>query len=109
MGQYQKLPPEPIKDLVYNGGEQSQRAAETVRFPGVKWSPADLDRCEHGRHSIDSCFDCPGGRSSGNTMLLDPSEHATPLVRNIDGRTEIRIGTMVRGEPIWAVARDTPR
>jgi hypothetical protein len=28
-----------------------------------------LDRCEHGRHMIDSCFNCPGGRSSGNPRL----------------------------------------
>lgn len=29
----------------------------------------DLDRCEHGRHSIDSCFDCPDGQSAGNLVL----------------------------------------
>lgn len=29
----------------------------------------DLDRCEHGRHAADSCFDCPGGRSAGNPHL----------------------------------------
>lgn len=29
----------------------------------------DLDRCLHGRHAADSCFDCPGGHSSGNPIL----------------------------------------
>jgi hypothetical protein len=28
-----------------------------------------LDRCEHGRHIADSCFNCPGGRSGGNPHL----------------------------------------
>jgi hypothetical protein len=26
----------------------------------------DLDRCAHGRHSIDPCMACPGGQSTGN-------------------------------------------
>lgn len=30
---------------------------------------SDLDRCEHGRHAIDSCFGCPGGHSAGNPHL----------------------------------------
>lgn len=29
----------------------------------------DLDRCEHGRHAADSCFNCPGGHSAGNPHL----------------------------------------
>ena len=29
----------------------------------------DLDRCGHGRHSTDSCLDCPGGQSLGNREL----------------------------------------
>lgn len=29
----------------------------------------DLDRCEHGRHSIDHCLMCPDGRSTGNLLL----------------------------------------
>lgn len=29
----------------------------------------DLDRCEHGRHAKDQCFDCPGGRSASNPFL----------------------------------------
>lgn len=27
---------------------------------------ADLDRCQHGRHHIDTCLSCPGGNSVGN-------------------------------------------
>jgi hypothetical protein len=29
----------------------------------------DLDRCRHGRHEGDSCFDCPGGYSMGNDLI----------------------------------------
>lgn len=43
-----------------------------------------LDRCEHGRHRIDSCLSCPGGRSTGN-LYLQPGT---------------RIGTDLYGEPI---------
>lgn len=53
----------------------------------------DLDRCVHGRHSADSCFDCPGGKSAGNQFLMNGQ----------------RIGTTVRGEPILAITRrDVP-
>lgn len=44
----------------------------------------DLDRCEHGRHSADRCFDCPEGRSAGNPYA----------------RPGTRIGTDVYGRPI---------
>jgi len=30
---------------------------------------SDLDRCVHGRHALDSCFNCPGGHSAGNPHL----------------------------------------
>lgn len=30
----------------------------------------DLDRCEHGRHSVDSCLMCPGGKSVGNRHVV---------------------------------------
>ncbi|MGW5426843.1 hypothetical protein ACWET9_06400 [Streptomyces sp. NPDC004059] len=30
---------------------------------------ADLDRCEHGRHTADICGGCPQGRSAGNPHL----------------------------------------
>lgn len=87
-------------------------AAKIRRAAAVRWSPADLDRCEHGRHSIDSCYDCPGGLSHGNPFLLTPvpvgNDHPEN-VRVVDGRIEVRIGTMVRGEPIWVVVRDKPR
>lgn len=29
----------------------------------------DLDRCRHGRHTIDPCLECPGGKSAGNQYL----------------------------------------
>lgn len=71
--------------------------------PKVKWHPSDLDRCQHGRHSVDSCFDCPGGQSSGN-LFLDPL--AGPKMRETRLATnEFRIGTMVHGEPIFVCYR----
>lgn len=53
----------------------------------------DLDRCEHGRHSIDPCFSCPDGWSTGN-MFLEPGQ---------------RIGTTLGGEPIIAEPRRPKR
>ena len=29
----------------------------------------DLDRCTHGRHSVENCFGCPTGQSVGNLLL----------------------------------------
>lgn len=29
----------------------------------------DMDRCEHGRHHVDPCSECPDGMSSGNPHL----------------------------------------
>lgn len=81
---------------------------EGDRRASGRWSPDDLDRCEHGRHSIDHCFDCPGQESTGNLFLLSPID-ARHEVRVVEGRVEVRIGTMVHGEPIWVVVRDKPR
>jgi len=44
----------------------------------------DLDRCDHGRHEGDSCFDCPQGTSTGNPRM--------PVGQ--------RIGTTVHGRAI---------
>lgn len=29
----------------------------------------DLDRCQHGRHSADPCYMCPGSQSAGNQLI----------------------------------------
>jgi len=47
----------------------------------------DLDRCEHGRHSIDNCFSCPDRWSTGNLFLENGQ----------------RIGTTLYGEPIFVI------
>lgn len=47
-------------------------------------SLVDLDRCIHGRHAADNCFDCPDGWSTGNLFLVDGQ----------------RIGTDIAGRPI---------
>lgn len=89
------------------------RAGEvgTVRLggPGTpRWTAADLDRCEHGRHSLDHCFDCPNGPR--NLFLLHPESYPLDArTRVCNDRFEVRIGTMVHGEPIWVTALDTPR
>lgn len=88
---------------------QVLRANESRHLPGVGWSPADLDRCEHGRHSIDSCFDCPRGKSVGNRFLVAPSQANPGQTRVTNEGLEVRIDTMVRGESIWVVAVASPR
>lgn len=62
-----------------------------VRAANIRLS--DLDRCEHGRHSIDPCFGCPDGQSTGNLYLEDGQ----------------RIGTDHAGQPIYAEPRRSPR
>jgi hypothetical protein len=51
---------------------------------------AALDRCEHGRHRADRCFDCPDQWSTGN-LFLPPGT---------------RIGTNLYGDPIVAPEQD---
>lgn len=60
------------------------------------WNVADLDRCEHGRHSIDHCYGCPNGVSTGNLFLMSGGSAQAAE----DGTVGVRIGTTVRGEPI---------
>lgn len=48
------------------------------------WVLLDLDRCEHGRHSVDPCADC-GGKSHGNPLMqpgmqVGHTVHADPIV-----------------------------
>lgn len=42
----------------------------TGRLAGIL---LDLDRCEHGRHSVENCLGCDGGQSTGN-LLLPPGK-----------------------------------
>lgn len=86
--------PRVVRWLTMNGATQPD---------GVRWTMADLDRCEHGRHSIDSCSGCPGEVSSGNVFLSGQT-----WTRTVEGVRQVRIGTMIRGEPIW-VAPDRRR
>jgi hypothetical protein len=65
---------------------------------------SDLDRCQHGRHSLDSCSDCPGGKSIGNEFL-DPSGKTTRVRETRMDRNEIRIGTTYDQQPIWVCYR----
>jgi hypothetical protein len=68
------------------------------------WTSADLDRCEHGRHSVDDCLSCPGGRSTGNLFLMGPAHGDTRQGVHASGTVSTRIGTTVRGEPIMTQA-----
>lgn len=45
----------------------------------------NLDRCEHGRHHHDQCFDCPNRVSEGNPhmrpgTIIGYTVHAQPIV-----------------------------
>ena len=42
----------------------------------------DLDRCEHGRHSLDSCSQCSYLDSRGNTFLKSGQRIGTDLSGN---------------------------
>lgn len=73
------------------------------------WTVEDLDRCEHGRHSVDACWGCPGGRSSGNLFLIPrPGLEITPIRTSPSGALEARIGTAARGAPIWVTINAVP-
>lgn len=79
----------------------------------------DLDRCPHGRHLADPCFDCPDGRSTGNPYLFDGRRIGTTLYGE-----EIRLDRVCRLAPtagngvvatvqadgsVWlCIARDVP-
>lgn len=77
------------------------RAGLDVDATDGDWSVADLDRCEHGRHSLDACDGCPGGKSTGNLYLLNMG--VAPLAVSIDeanGVQTVRIGTTYDRRPI---------
>lgn len=76
-----------------------------------RWIEGDLDRCEHGRHSIDHCAGCRDndGMSHGNQFLIRPPGAPPYAVRESAQGTEVRIGTAVHGEAIWVVAKASPR
>lgn len=63
----------------------------------LSWTKEDLDRCEHGRHSIDPCVMCPGGWSTGNLYL---TRGIWRTAVEDSGQVVVRIGTMLGGHPI---------
>lgn len=70
---------------------------------------ADLDRCEHGRHEGDNCYEC-GGPSKGNPLLAGASN---VLRFGDDGEASSSFQTVARqvgfdisGRPIVVPARD---
>lgn len=72
----------------------------------INWSSADLDRCEHGRHSIDHCLDCePSALAHGNRFLIDGVTET--FAEN--GYLYVRIGTTHGGDPIFVPAISPPR
>jgi hypothetical protein len=98
--------PDPLDGLAARVIDDLESVGHQVRpdalpVSDTRWIPADLDRCEHGRHSIDPCADCPGGQSTGNRFLwgLTLGHHAEMTARAAEGL--VRIGTTVRGEPIY--------
>jgi hypothetical protein len=63
---------------------------ERARMAKLARHLLDLDRCPHGRHQGDRCFDCGEGISPGNPFL--------PV--------GTRIGTTLYGQPIWVPPRE---
>lgn len=71
------------------------------KFGQDGWVASDLDRCEHGRHSVDPCADCPGGWSTGNLYMTMPAGSSRRMLgATEDGTVMVRIGTTVHAEPI---------
>lgn len=67
----------------------------------------DLDRCEHGRHRIDSCLSCPTGESTGNLFVppgtrIGTSLYGHPIVMPADGANPF-------DQVSWDVASDDHR
>jgi dimeric dUTPase (all-alpha-NTP-PPase superfamily) len=54
---------------------------------------SDLDRCEHGRHSTDSCYGCPDGKSTGNLKF----KPGTVIGRTFTARTVLSFRDQRRG------------
>lgn len=113
-------PGETVDVVLFPAPDWNQTPHEDVFPSSIRWDPADLDRCEHGRHSIDSCFDCPEGQSHGNPYLLsahsgqgqvrlDSGQSEIRVRQSMTGEIQVRIGTMYSGEPIWVVVRDKAR
>lgn len=73
-----------------------------VRDCGFSRLAADLDRCEHGHHSNDTCGNCPGSVSTGNLILarLHP-DVVTHGHADVPWDVLPRIGTDAHGEPIY--------
>jgi hypothetical protein len=68
----------------------------------LRWTAADLDRCVHGRHSIDDCYGCPGALSTGNLFLASAD-------RELTRGTTTRIGTTYDGRAIVVTPIRHPR
>ena len=70
--------------------EVSERNDEEVSvLRGYHSFVSDLDRCEHGRHSVDACYGC-AGISKGNPLLDrgDDGVHELVLGYGIGGLSE---------------------
>lgn len=52
-----------------NMNDWSSHAMQMGRLAAWKSIVHNLNRCEHGRHQGDACFDCPEGISHGNPIL----------------------------------------
>lgn len=64
----------------------------------------DLDRCEHGRHSADPCFSCPGRQSTGN--LLNPP--GTMIGTGLHGRIVVPPNEQRYDPAAWRVPDGEP-
>lgn len=73
-------------------------AYEAMRRSAIRQFAAALDRCEHGRHARDSCFDCPDRMSTGNLHLPPGTRIGTTLY----GTPIVAPGQMDRGDlTLW--------
>lgn len=93
---------EPGQFEVPDGGLAAIAARRGEPNVSIHWTKDDLDRCEHGRHSVDLCHSC-GGMSHGNRFLIEPGTYVTLL----KGEHWVRIGTTAHGLPILVCPQRT--
>lgn len=71
-----------LNDLIYSSHLSpdglltwQERAAaleeQLVSYKAAWKFVSDLDRCQHGRHENDPCFNCPERKSVGNMWMVD--------------------------------------
>lgn len=64
--------------------ELAEQQTETItRLQSFATILSDLDRCEHGRHEGDDCFQCEGPSKGNPLMACSPARNVALVARQI--------------------------